>query len=303
MALDAALAGSVHEDILGVGDDATGKYADRSRVFDILHRKQIEAEKKGRKPDMVTMRYDIKEIYLKVNPGRRWSKCCPIKFKQGPSTRPADPRFLLHVGGNSSRTTYVLGILDMTRGDWPPKSDPRFLYEYNFVPRWNKRPFLKGPEVLGSAACGDGSHVAGGLGTRGNAEKNFKKNKVKKGVVSSKATMTKRTASTSKKTSRKPAAPMRTVSTTRPEPSSHTSTASNEQVGREFTPSPIDVLGCLARTWNGGAGGQCKRRRCAGSEFCTVHAKQNLYEVHGRVDGPIPPAKLKDFQRAKQAGK
>lgn len=67
---------------------------------------------------------------------------------------------------------------------------------------------------------------------------------------------------------------------------------------RRFSPAAVNSSLCMARTWNGGAGGQCRNRQ-HGTEFCNVHAK--VWEVHGRVDGPIPDGKLRAFQRASVA--
>ena len=67
-----------------------------------------------------------------------------------------------------------------------------------------------------------------------------------------------------------------------------------EEVWRRFTPSVIDPLSCLARTYNAGAGGQCKRKPRDGEVTCGVCKTP----VHGRVDGPIPEVKLAAFLRA-----
>ena len=66
---------------------------------------------------------------------------------------------------------------------------------------------------------------------------------------------------------------------------------------RQFTPGPIVVGRCMARIWNGGAGGQCKSRCVGDSEFCRTHGKQNDSGrlVHGRVDGDIPEPKYQEF--------
>mmetsp|Transcript_13858 Transcript_13858/g.37662 ORF Transcript_13858/g.37662 Transcript_13858/m.37662 type:complete len:706 (-) Transcript_13858:219-2336(-) len=63
-----------------------------------------------------------------------------------------------------------------------------------------------------------------------------------------------------------------------------------------FTPAVVDQTRCLARIWNYGQGGQCSRSRCAG-DFCFQHAKDEFWRSHGRVTGPVPPAKLRDFQK------
>ena len=66
-----------------------------------------------------------------------------------------------------------------------------------------------------------------------------------------------------------------------------------EEVWRRFTPPVINPTLCLARTYNGGAGGQCKRNPQAGGDICGSCKKL----VHGRVDGPIPEIKLAHFLR------
>ena len=66
-----------------------------------------------------------------------------------------------------------------------------------------------------------------------------------------------------------------------------------EEVWRRFTPSVINPLLCLARTYNAGAGGQCKRKPQAGEVICGNCKKL----AHGRVDGPIPAIKLANFLR------
>ena len=64
----------------------------------------------------------------------------------------------------------------------------------------------------------------------------------------------------------------------------------------QFTASQIDPAKCLARTWNDGLGGQCPRRPCVGGQVCKIHAgKAGL--LHGLVTGPIPDAKLREFEQ------
>lgn len=65
-----------------------------------------------------------------------------------------------------------------------------------------------------------------------------------------------------------------------------------------FTPAVIDQHVCLARTWNGGTGGQCTKSRVEGMTFCRVHMTGEKWKVHGRCDGPIPDTKLREFERA-----
>lgn len=69
-----------------------------------------------------------------------------------------------------------------------------------------------------------------------------------------------------------------------------------------FTPAVINPLLCMARTWNLGAGGQCAKRGTGGDGFCASHFKEERWRVHGRVDGPIPAKKLKDFESARKKG-
>ena len=49
-----------------------------------------------------------------------------------------------------------------------------------------------------------------------------------------------------------------------------------------------------------GEGGQCASSRAGAGEFCVWHRKQAASEgglAHGRVDGPIPEAKLLEFEK------
>jgi len=66
------------------------------------------------------------------------------------------------------------------------------------------------------------------------------------------------------------------------------------EVWHRFSPSVIDPALCLARTFNAGAGGQCKRKPRTGEVTCAMCKTP----VHGRVDGPIPENKLASFLRA-----
>lgn len=67
-----------------------------------------------------------------------------------------------------------------------------------------------------------------------------------------------------------------------------------------FTPKIIRMDRCMARTWNGGKGGQCSRPKTAQSDFCTRHAENLKWQVHGRVDGHIPSKKIGEFERSKE---
>ncbi|CAK8996465.1 Bacitracin synthase 1 (BA1) [Includes: ATP-dependent cysteine adenylase (CysA) (Cysteine activase) [Durusdinium trenchii] len=64
-----------------------------------------------------------------------------------------------------------------------------------------------------------------------------------------------------------------------------------------FTPQKIDLGLCMARIWNGGQGGQCSLQKLGG-DFCKRH--QEKWTVHGRVDGPIPEKKLKEFEKSQK---
>ena len=72
---------------------------------------------------------------------------------------------------------------------------------------------------------------------------------------------------------------------------------------RSFTPRDIDPLKCMARTWGQGAGAQCTNG-AVDDGLCRRHYSQRAKGSgwHGRVDGPIPDEKLKEFHaaRAKQ---
>ena len=67
------------------------------------------------------------------------------------------------------------------------------------------------------------------------------------------------------------------------------------EVWRRFTPSVMNPSLCLARTYNAGAGGQCKRKPKLGEDICGACNKN---PAHGRADGPIPELKLPFFLRA-----
>lgn len=58
----------------------------------------------------------------------------------------------------------------------------------------------------------------------------------------------------------------------------------------------------MARTWNLGVGGQCHKCPVAvGQAFCKQHEGEK-WNVHGRVDGPIPAKKLCEFLKAAESG-
>ena len=66
-----------------------------------------------------------------------------------------------------------------------------------------------------------------------------------------------------------------------------------------FTPADIDRSCCLARTWSKGSGGQCPYKRLSGCDFCKKHSRESKEGglSHGRVDGDIPEAKFKEFEK------
>merc|ERR1712019_103380 len=56
----------------------------------------------------------------------------------------------------------------------------------------------------------------------------------------------------------------------------------------------------MSRIWGGGRGGQCTRARELGDEYCMQHRNEltrQQYLTHGRIDGAIPPKKLKEFEK------
>ena len=67
------------------------------------------------------------------------------------------------------------------------------------------------------------------------------------------------------------------------------SSAVEQAEWRLFTPSSIDPLRCMARTWADGRGGQCRKAKVAGERFC-----------RGAVDGPIPEKKMIEFRKQAQ---
>merc|ERR1740121_1512312 len=69
-----------------------------------------------------------------------------------------------------------------------------------------------------------------------------------------------------------------------------------------FNPRCVDPERCQARTWAGGRGAQCTRAR-GDDGLCDQHRRDNKWEVHGKVDGPIPAEKLTEFQRFLARGK
>ncbi|CAE8697484.1 unnamed protein product [Polarella glacialis] len=78
--------------------------------------------------------------------------------------------------------------------------------------------------------------------------------------------------------------------------------AAGSEEWRRFTPAEINRQFCLARTWDSGRGGQCARKPPPGSEFCATHGSEQG-RSHGRVDGPIPAAKLLAFKKEASGGR
>jgi len=69
---------------------------------------------------------------------------------------------------------------------------------------------------------------------------------------------------------------------------------------RVFTPASISPRQCMARVWNSGRGGQCSSAPAdGGAGLCESHSRQARSDKglgHGRVDGPIPAKKLREFE-------
>ena len=67
-----------------------------------------------------------------------------------------------------------------------------------------------------------------------------------------------------------------------------------------FTPACVDSAKCLGRTWNSGKGGQCPRYPL-GDEAVEGQQRDLCMRCqtnkHGRVDGPVPEGKLKEFEK------
>ena len=76
------------------------------------------------------------------------------------------------------------------------------------------------------------------------------------------------------------------------------------EVWKRFSPVHIDFAKCLGRTWQRGAGGQCGKKplggRAGADQDADLCGKCNTKLAHGRVDGPVPPAKLKEFLKAEK---
>ena len=78
-----------------------------------------------------------------------------------------------------------------------------------------------------------------------------------------------------------------------PQPQAALAEAAQQVAERPFTPECVnDGSRCLARTWGGGKGGQCKSKPIQDG-LCKTHLHSH---AHGLVTGDIPPAKLRQFQ-------
>ena len=70
---------------------------------------------------------------------------------------------------------------------------------------------------------------------------------------------------------------------------------------REFTPKEVDGKKCMARTWFGGQGGQCRSGPAGSGRYCKAHgAKAGTDAWLGAVDWPIPERKLGEFMKARK---
>ncbi|CAJ1412704.1 unnamed protein product [Effrenium voratum] len=70
-----------------------------------------------------------------------------------------------------------------------------------------------------------------------------------------------------------------------------------DERSKRFTPA-VSSSFCMARVWKGGLGGQCPMLPSS-LGLCKVHAEREAAEglPHGRVDGPIPAEKLREFEK------
>lgn len=62
----------------------------------------------------------------------------------------------------------------------------------------------------------------------------------------------------------------------------------------------VNALFCVSRIWAGGWGGQCTIPKAEGDELCKQHRKEfqrQGYLTHGRISGPPPPKKQKEFEK------
>eukprot|EP00747_Dinoflagellata_sp_TGD_P192632 gnl/TRDRNA2_/TRDRNA2_57730_c0_seq1.p1 gnl/TRDRNA2_/TRDRNA2_57730_c0~~gnl/TRDRNA2_/TRDRNA2_57730_c0_seq1.p1 ORF type:complete len:234 (-),score=40.73 gnl/TRDRNA2_/TRDRNA2_57730_c0_seq1:323-1024(-) len=193
MSKGAALAGSAHKGLIGLAGPEPKffskawkaenlgrgkKYFQRSREFDRLHRKQIEAEEKGEPPQMLNFRGHL---------GDGMSCCSDWNYilKHGPS--PMDPRFLMRVPDSICRSAinadrYVLGVLDLSEYSWPPGGDRKFHYKFTFTPEWDGKGFTSttGAESSGSNMSGV---VASAFGSGGSPKPSMQKEKSTSSVM------------------------------------------------------------------------------------------------------------------------
>lgn len=57
---------------------------------------------------------------------------------------------------------------------------------------------------------------------------------------------------------------------------------------------------CIGRTWAGGWGLRCTSGGAESSDFCGTHAQGDKWKVHGRMDGPLPPAKQEEMAKCQR---
>jgi len=57
---------------------------------------------------------------------------------------------------------------------------------------------------------------------------------------------------------------------------------------------------CMGRTWGGGWGLRCSAMAAEGSDYCNSHKARDRWQTHGRVDGPVPPAKQEEMTKMQQ---
>ena len=70
---------------------------------------------------------------------------------------------------------------------------------------------------------------------------------------------------------------------------------------KDFTPKEVDEGKCMARTWLGGRGGQCRSGPVGSGRYCKMHGqKQGTDKWLGAVDGPIPEKKMNEFVKERQ---
>lgn len=85
-----------------------------------------------------------------------------------------------------------------------------------------------------------------------------------------------------------------------PAPAAETALVPHTEAWKYFTPPEIDPSKCWARIWFFGRGGQCSRDKGKSSDYCGQHAKGEKWKVHGRIDGPIPCKKIKEFIKERE---